>query len=262
MTTFTEQQELLSLRFLGDDLSTKSLPIYDLGTSFIAIQRMLYKARQHELGTEQSLSAQEKNELTLQVKSHTKGSDAWALAPYNFSSNGYLTKTVTTVWDALAMYVNRLIGQPDPSGSASQLELLGLSIYTDTKTLVDRIDGNTISEIEFNTPSDSYNRPLAFDLRLKDFVHSLREQSIVGPMQELTGVLSKLDFDRAVAALHVGPRHHVRVQFDDLGIDRLRREAPKNSRVTIEGTPIYRFGVSPGKFDRFEAREIIRIDTD
>jgi len=39
-----QQESLLWLRFIGDDLNIKSLPIYELGTVLIAFQQIVNKA--------------------------------------------------------------------------------------------------------------------------------------------------------------------------------------------------------------------------
>jgi hypothetical protein len=222
---------------------------------------MLYKARQAESTSGQTLSAKDKQPLALQVSDHKKGSDTWTLIPYRSDSvsTGDLSKHMTDIMNALAMYVNRVIGHADPSGSVTEMDLLGLSIYSDTKSLVDRVNDGIISKIEIMSPATISDRPLVIDLEVKEFVHSLKDRTIAGPDEELTGILSKLDFDRAVADVHVGLGQTVKIKLDDRSIDRLRREAPKNSQVTLLGTPIYRFGTSYGKYDRFEAQRIISI---
>jgi hypothetical protein len=78
-------EDLIYIRFEGELLETCSLPIYELGTSLIAIQRIVHKSAlfaegKLERGTH--LTTKRRAELALQVSSHRKSSDFWGLRPY------------------------------------------------------------------------------------------------------------------------------------------------------------------------------------
>src|SRR5438270_11225303 len=76
---------VLSVRFLGGQLDTRNLPIYDLGQVLIATQRLFHKAYLVERERLQKRAFPEKAErrrIALQVGAHEKGSDVYALVPF------------------------------------------------------------------------------------------------------------------------------------------------------------------------------------
>jgi len=76
---------ILSIKFDGQDLASRSLPIYELGSTLISLQRIVNKAAlftDGELDSGIQLAPKKRESLALQICQHKKGSDLWGLAPY------------------------------------------------------------------------------------------------------------------------------------------------------------------------------------
>lgn len=78
-------KEVVGVRFTGKSLNHRSMPIYELGCTLIALQRIINKSylfAENKLEKGVHLPARKREELALQVASHRQGSDIWGLAPY------------------------------------------------------------------------------------------------------------------------------------------------------------------------------------
>ena len=255
-----KQEDLLWLRFFGPSLESQSMPIYDLGTALIAIQRMVYKAHQARPNT---LKTSASPPPALQIAAHSKGSDAYSLKSFYADSDsiGYMNSLIQDILNAISIYVH---GQADVllQEPSSSNDMLGLAVYQDVARLADRTDPDgEVRGIEIGLTHDSKvaTHQLKIDYVVRDYIKTLRSRSVPGAPRDLTGQVSKLDFVRAIAELHVGPRHNVKVQLNEQGIERLRTEAMKESSVTVHGHPMHRFGKDLEEFDRFNADEIVDI---
>ncbi len=71
---------LLSIRFVGQGFTKNTMPIYELGNTFIAIQRVVHKT--HLFSTSRlekgaRLSFDERRELALRISEIKEGSDEY-----------------------------------------------------------------------------------------------------------------------------------------------------------------------------------------
>src|SRR6266542_2786603 len=79
------EDTLLRLRFVGAELESKSVPIYELGQTLISVQRIvnksyLFKDKRLESGGQ--LTDDEQLGLSLQIGTREKGSDIYGLIPF------------------------------------------------------------------------------------------------------------------------------------------------------------------------------------
>ena len=144
--------DLLSLKFDGKELATRSLPIYELATSLIAIQRIVHKAAlfaEGKLDKGIHLPTRRREELALQISSHKKSSDLWGLAPYltDPALGPVFQGLVVAGLGALGAYVGKRIGA---TKETPRNQVLIVNIFPEIRQLADRF-GNIggVDRIEF-----------------------------------------------------------------------------------------------------------------
>jgi hypothetical protein len=75
----------LLLKFSGEGLDVRGVPVYELGDTLIALQRVIHKAYlfQHgRLGEGLPLRKAERQQLSLQIVDRERSSDLYVLAPF------------------------------------------------------------------------------------------------------------------------------------------------------------------------------------
>lgn len=78
------EESLLTVRFVGPNLDTVGVGIYDLGLTLVAFQRLVHKAylmSQNRMGKGAFPQKHERQGLALQIGERTRKSDAFGLIP-------------------------------------------------------------------------------------------------------------------------------------------------------------------------------------
>jgi hypothetical protein len=99
----------LWLKFSGEELDVRSVPIYELGDTLVAIQRIIHKTFLFEndrLKKRAQLTQDERQRLSLQISERRKSSDLYALVPFAFDPalQQYLLSLLKVGLDTLAKY--------------------------------------------------------------------------------------------------------------------------------------------------------------
>ncbi len=133
--------ELLSIKFEGNTLAARSLPIYELACSLIAVQRIVHKAALFSEGRLEKnvhLPTWRREELALRIKAHRHGSDIWGLAPYltNPAVGPIFQQLIAMSLGALAPYVLKTFMR---TTRAPQNQILVVNIFPEIKQLADRV---------------------------------------------------------------------------------------------------------------------------
>src|ERR1700742_3202198 len=84
-STVRYEDSLLRLRFVGEDFERRSVPIYELGTTLVAIQRIVNKAYQFQNGELQQsarLDEEQRERMALQIGAREKASDGYGLVAF------------------------------------------------------------------------------------------------------------------------------------------------------------------------------------
>lgn len=80
-----KDEPALLLKFSGEDLDIRSVPIYELGETLMAIQRIVHKTFLYDsqrLKKHAQLTNEERVGLSLQISERRKSSDVYALIPF------------------------------------------------------------------------------------------------------------------------------------------------------------------------------------
>jgi len=269
-----EGESVLWLKFEGRDLDKKTLPIYELGTTFMAIQQIINKAylfQEKRLGKGSQTTWQDRQSLALQITDHKKSSDVYGLG--SFLSNPYVTNIIggliSIALFELGKYALKHIsihGQRDDQSSNS----LGTSIFTgaiynQVTVVVDRIDNiGGVDKIIFSQSKGFDSSNVTFDKSVSKYVRSLRNKPVLGEVEHIEGRLLKLDIQKYIAVIQRRPRDYVNVHLTPEDFNTIRYRADTDNIVSFTGNPIYILGKETSKFSEFSAISIkeIRANTE
>lgn len=253
--------DILSIKFEGDLLETRSLPIYELSTSLIAVQRIIHKAALFaEGGLEKGihLPKHRREELALQISSHTKGSDLWGLAPYLMDPvlGPIFQGLIISGLGALGAYVFKKIGV-DKNPPKNQI--LVVNIFPEIRQLTDRI-GNIggVDRIEFLVPGTQPGQGLALDIKTQEYVREIQHQLVPGKKSIVSGVVTRLFPQSLRLEIEDASGLHIRISMDEKLFEKVRRLPVLMKReVRFSGTPLYKVGDSSGGIHEFRADRFI-----
>lgn len=254
-------QDLLSLKFEGKELESRSLPIYELATSLIAVQRIVHKAAlfaEGKLDKGVHLPTRRREELALQISTHKKSSDFWGLAPYltDPALGPIFQGLVVAGLGALGAYVGKKIGA---AKEAPKNQILIVNIFPEIRQLTDRI-GNIggVERIEFLGPGISAGEGLIIDDKTQEYVRELESKLVPGTKMTISGVVTRLLPQSFRLDLEDAPGHYVRVAMDEKLFEKVRRLPVLMERlVRFEGIPLYKLGDAGGGVHEFRADRVI-----
>lgn len=252
--------DLLTLKFEGPQLSTRSLPIYELASSLIAIQRIVHKAALFADGKLEKgvhLSTQRREALALQISTHKKSSDLWGLAPYltDPALGPVFQGLVVAGLTALGAYVGNKIGKKD----VPKDQVLIVNIFPEIRQLADRV-GNIggVDRIELLGPGVTTGNGLVIDVATQEYVRGLEHKLVSGKTMIISGVVTRLLPQSLRLDLEDAPGHYVRVALDDKLFEKVRRLPVLMERqIKFEGTPLYRLGDTNSGVQEFRADRVI-----
>lgn len=254
-------RDLLWLRFEGEPLTVRSLPIYELACSFIAIQRLIHKTAlfsEGKLERDVHLPARRREALALQVSGHGKGSDLWGLAPYlTDPALGPITQNlITAALVALAAYVYQKIGTKD---GPPKNQTLIVNIFQEVKSLTDRI-GNIggVDRIEILAQQDKASQSLIIDSKTQEYVRDLEHRLVPGREMTISGVVTRLLPQSSRLDIGDAPGHYIRVEMDGDLFEKVRRLPVLMEReIKFKGIPFYKLGEITGGIHTFRAHSVI-----
>jgi hypothetical protein len=265
-------ESVLWLRFVGGDLNNKALPIYELGETFVAIQRILNKAylfHEKRLSRGSQVSKQERIKLALQIIEHNKSSDVYGLGLFLSHPlvTGIIGGLIANVLVELAKYAGRrIILRSSTSHNATINEgttVFTGSIYNQVSVIVDRIDNIGGVEKIIISPTKGINaQEVIIDRSVRDYVWSIRNKPVVGEIEDIEGRLLKLDIERNTVLIQRKPGDYVNVHLNTDDFNTIRYKAETENIVSFTGNPIYILGKETSKFSEFSAIRIKGIRAD
>jgi hypothetical protein len=253
--------DILSIKFEGKALMSRSLPIYELASSLTAIQRIINKAAlfsEGKLEKDAHLPTRRREELALQVSSHNKGSDLWGLRPYltDPALGPIFQNLVSAFFVAVAAYVSHKILMKKES---PKNQTLIVNIFPEVKSLTDRI-GNIggVERIELLGRQVKSGQGLIIDSETQEYVRELQNQLVPGKPMIVSGVVTRLLPQSFRFDICDAPGHYIRIVMDGDIFDKVRRLPILTEReIKFEGVPMYRFGDPVGGMREFHAHRII-----
>lgn len=253
---------LFTLRFIGDDLGTRGVSIYDLSHSLLAIQRIIHKAH---LSIEDRLvkgafpERDARRVLALQIGERRRASDAFALIPIlaDPSVQEYMKKLADYVLSGIVgYYTGDVLDRVREEKNQNKQIFIG-SIYTEVANIVNRVDSSGgVEAISLGAPVLDRETIAAFDSNTKAYLAHLKNQIFLGNYQEIKGRVYKLYPASKIVAIRRGGGRTVSVFLSDADFDRIRYHRESNPLFLFKGRPRFQFGVETKAISEFEADEI------
>ena len=255
------RNDYIKLRFVGDILDTESLPIYELGSTFIGIQRIFHKAylfEQKKLERGARLQPDERRKVALQVAGREKRSDAWVLSPFlTDPSFGPVFQALIALGIAgLARYVAKsVMSRSEPK---DQQSIFVAAIYNDVVQLTDRIDNiGGVECIEISTTLNT-KKPLTIDSGIRDYVRSIGNEVIWGTLREIDGIVTRLHPQINCIDLRINQNRFVEAWLSAPDFHRLRTARNLESRIVrLSGYPLFKLGQETNNFRKFRVKKMI-----
>ena len=115
------------LKFSGKELDVRSIPIYELGDTLVAVQRIIHKTFQFENGRLKKgahLTQAERKRLSLQISERRKSSDLYALIPFaaDPALQQYLLTLLKVGLGSLAKYALKSVLSPQPKPGTTSIQ--------------------------------------------------------------------------------------------------------------------------------------------
>lgn len=258
---------ILTIRFVGENLSNHGVSIYDFACSLLAIQRLIYKAHLSMEGRLKKGAFPDKSnreKLSLSIGERRRASDAFALIPLltDSATIEYAKKVVDYVASGIVgYYVGDVIKRVSNEKDDNKQQHIG-SIHADVVNIVNRIDAaGGIEAIEIGAPS--CNKPIVakFDRENKDYINKLSGEYFLGKTQTIKGNVYRLYPNSMIVTIRRSGGRKVNVFLKDDDFNRIRYHPGNNLLVSFIGQPRYKFGIESQVITDFDAISI-QIESD
>jgi hypothetical protein len=253
---------LLTVRFIGPELNTRGVSIYDLSTTLLALQRIIHKAYLAQNDRLQKGAYPDKKEraiLALQIGERRRASDAFALLSIlnEPAVQATISRVIDWVGSALTSYYLTRVVQDIGSIKNPQQQNLISSIYPEALQLSQRIDAvGGVEAISLGSPGLGQEVVAVFDERNKDYISSLKGETALGTRQEIEGKVYKLYPASNIVAIRRGGGSTVNVFLNENDFHEIRYRQERSPRYSFNGWPRYKFGVETKAITEFEAGSI------
>lgn len=243
------------------------MPIYELGTAFIAIQRIFHKAHLAESHVKSKGRFPERamrRKLALQIGAHEKRSDFFALTP--ILTDPVAMKAITTagefVFDVVKAYAAKKVADLLRRENDEARQFYIGNVQADVVNIVNRIDNiGGCDSIEIGSPRLAPQNILKFNADTRDYVRGLSSEHFLGKTQELVGDVFKLYPNMGMVEVRRPGGKKCKIFFlDEKHFERVRLSENPSPRIRVLGRPRYRLGAEGRAFSEFEGHGIREIE--
>lgn len=264
----------LWLKFSGKELDVRSVPIYELGDTLVAIQRIIHKTFLFEndrLKKRAQLTQDERKRLSLQISERRKSSDLYALIPFaaDPALQQYLLSLLKIGVGSLAKYALKQVlsdSQKTKNSSTSiktrdvEGSVLVGAIYAETVQITNHINNiGGIESIEF-IPSASLNiSGVKLTPETQTYVRDIANERYRGEPDEIVGYVTRMHPNRLLADIKLAPSRYVKVALSQDDFDFVRYKTVAEQQLRFKGRPVVRLGKDLSTFQEFEA-DSVEID--
>ena len=252
-------ESLIRVRFIGDDLENRSIPIYELGLSLIAIQRLVHKAfllKAKRLTHSNFPSKGERIRLALQLSGRKRASDGYAFDPVypQISDSRGLQEITDIMLRNVAAYASVRDFERFKTLDDDR-RLYVINVYNQISDLATRI-GNIggIESIEVSTSASSNVPAVHITSETVDLVRTVKGKLMQGLRSTITGTVTDLMPNTKNIRLMTQefPRQ-ITVRLSASDFDKIRYSAYQSLFLQITGWPMHKMGVESLKYEVFEA---------
>ncbi len=257
---------ILEVRFVGESLALHGIPIYELGTALVSIQRMVNKAhlaREHRWKHGSFPARGEREMLALQIGARRRGSDWFGLVPLfaDPTAHAAIKRAVDYVMSGLTSYALGTVLDKARSESDETRRLVIGAIHAETVNIVNRI-GNVggCERIEISFPDPSVPQVVTFDENSRDYVRTLEKSPYLGATQTIEGDVFRLDPSRDIVEIWTPQGRRCKVFLKRSDFDLVRYGQTHGTRIEVTGKPRLRFGAEKQTFNEFEGTAVVLLD--
>lgn len=268
------KDKAILLKFSGENLDIRSVPIYELGDTLVAVQRIVHKAFLFENGRLEKhaqLTQIERKKLSLQINERRKSSDLYALIPFLSEPicQEYLGSLLKVGMGALAKYALQTVfskksteGGEKTSINARDIEgsVFTGAIYADTVQITNHIHNiGGVESIELIPEGGLDVPPIKLTRDTQEYVRDLAHKSFRGESQEIVGIVTRLIPNRLIAEVKLAPARYVKVGLTEDAFLFVRYNTEQEQLLRFRGYPISRLGEDLSTFREFEALFVERV---
>lgn len=260
--------QVLTIRFVGEQLKKQGLPIYELGLAFVAVQRIVNKAflaLEKRLDKGSFPNKREREILALQIACYEKRSDFFALTPLIFDpvNQEIVKKCIEFVLSGIISYAIGEVLDCIRGKSNEQKNIFIGSIHADVVNIVNRIENiGGCESIEIGSPAYAPQKKIEFTEKSKEYVRHLANEPFLGQIQTIKGSVFKLYPNMEMVEIHRSGGKKCKVFLDTKNFEEIRYGQVRSPVIEITGRPRYRMGMEGMGFDEFEGHSIKLITKD
>jgi len=263
-----KEEPTLWVKFAGELLDARSIPIYELGDTLVAFQRIIHKTFLHNekrLQKHAHLTQNERRRLSLQISEHRKSSDIYGLIPFVIDPNvqQYISSLLKIGLGSLAKYALKsvLTDYQSPQRQKTSLKardvqgsLLVGAIYAETVQITNHINNiGGVESIEFIPDSNIGVTPVKITPDTQKYVREIVNESYHGEHEEIVGYVTRLHPNRLLADIKLAPGRYVKVGLDEEAFRFVRYETEQEEMLRFKGRPIIKLGKDTTSYQEFEA---------
>ena len=251
---------LIRIRFIGENLERRSVPIYELGVSLVAIQRLIHKAhlsRTQRLVRTNFPSKEERMNLALQLGERRRASDGYALVPVDGDEAGYLSELTEYSLRNILAYGSRrdfeLFREIE-----DERKLYIINTYNQIENLAQRI-GNVggIEAIEISGETENPVPAVYITEQTTELLRDVKGQQFRGVLTEIHGSVTDLYPANNTIKLFLNEElRSIAIRLTPDQFDTIRYSRIRNPEIHVVGWPLHKMGVESLKYDTFEARAV------
>jgi len=253
---------IFTIRFIGDNLQTHGVSIYDLSHSLLSMQRIVHKAHlalNDRLVKGAFPDKEARKILALQVGERRRASDAFALIPMlsDPTVQEYIKKVAEYVISGIVSYhVADVLDRLKKEKDNNKKIFIG-SIHTEVANIVNRIDASGgVEAISLGSPALQKDSIASFNSDSKYYLSALRDEIFLGTYQEIKGRVYKLYPASKIVAIRRKGGRTVSIFLSEEDFDLIRYHQEANPLFLFKGHPRYQFGIETKIITEFEADEI------
>jgi len=249
--------QALDLKFSGPDLATSNLPIYDLGITLVAMQKLIHKGHLASLGKFEKgkkLTKKERIDLSLQIGVHQKSSDFYGLIPFlSDPANHEILKTsLGWVFSGLKLYAGKKIKSYFEEDKIDNRKQFVCYIYGDVMNVVNRVgSGGGTESIQISMPAYS-PEPITIDTSVRDYVREIGQQIILGPVTTIRGPVQKMYTASKIVTIFIKGNQKCSIFMTSEQFDSVRYDQADRPVLVVVGRPRFRLDQEQF-FEEFEA---------
>lgn len=271
------EEPLLLLKFEGQSLDLRSVPIYELGDTLMALQRIVHKSflfDKERLRKNAQLRRDERARLSLQISDRTKSSDVYALVPFVTDPlvRQYITSLLKLGLSSLGKYaaqkvLSSLTDAPSdskaPIPSTTESSALIGAIYAEAVQITNHINNiGEVEKIEIVPHPSVQVAPIAVTKETQGYVRRIAYESYRGPKGEIIGSVTRLDPSRHSAEIRVRAGQYVKVRMNSESFNFVRYETGQYEKLRFVGHPVFKVAKDLAALGEFEADAVFRVADD